>query len=213
MRLYYFTTRTHGLLALKNRRLKISRINELNDPFEFMAWNTRDAGLRARLREWKNQRNEEYGIVCFSSKWRSPVLWSHYADKHAGIAIGFEVPDGDVYNRVRYRRTRLPVPRRELVGSDVDEVLLTKFSAWRYESEYRCLCRLHDSLAEGDLFFEQFSYALELAQVIVGERCQISRAELSIALGQEYSHVERFKVRSAFGSFSVVRNRDQKLWK
>lgn len=36
MRLYHFTSQKFGLLALKDRRLKIARINELNDPFEFL---------------------------------------------------------------------------------------------------------------------------------------------------------------------------------
>ena len=37
MRLYYFTGQKYGLDAIRNRRLKVARIDELNDPFELMA--------------------------------------------------------------------------------------------------------------------------------------------------------------------------------
>lgn len=72
MRLYHFTSQKYGLLALKQRRLKIARINELNDPFEFLGWNLRDKRVRAFMRNWKNERDREFGIVCFSRKWSPP---------------------------------------------------------------------------------------------------------------------------------------------
>lgn len=170
MRLYHFTSQKFGLLAIKNHRLKIARINELNDPFEFLGWNLQEQRTRAKLRQWKAERNGEFGILCFSSKWSNPLLWGHYADKHQGMALGFDVPDGDLYSPVKYRRTRLPTPAdRELVGEDVDTLLLTKFSAWRYESEYRCFCRLDESIHENGLYFERFSLTLKLAEVRISD--------------------------------------------
>lgn len=177
MRLYHFTTQKYGLLAIKNRRLKIARISELNDPFEFLGWNTQDPGIRERLRAWKHERDQELGIVCFSRKWSNPLLWGHYAEKHKEMALGFNVPDGDMYNEVHYRRTRLRVPiARELTGGDVDDLLLTKFTAWRYESEFRCISLLARSVRDGDLYFEPFSAELKLADVIIGDRSTVSRA-------------------------------------
>jgi hypothetical protein len=32
-------------------------------------------------------------MLCFSRDWHNPVQWSHYADKHRGICLGFDVPD------------------------------------------------------------------------------------------------------------------------
>lgn len=214
MRLYHFTSEKFGLLAIKDRRLKIARINELNDPFEFLGWDLQESETRAKLRQWKVDRNAELGILCFSSKWTNPLLWSHYADKHHGMALGFDVPDDDLYSPVRYRRTRLPMPTgRELVGADLDNLLLTKFSAWRYESEYRCFCRLDESMHENGLYFEPFSPTLKLAEVIVGDQSTVSRAELAAALGEEQTCTTSFKARPAFGTFSVVKNRNAALWK
>jgi len=213
MRLFHFTSQEYGLLALEKRRLKIARINELNDPFEFLGRNLRDRCVRAKLKDWKRQRDEELGILCLSGKWSNPLLWGHYADKHHGMAIGFDVPECGTYRQVKYCRKRLPVPSdSELEEGDLDDLLLTKFNAWRYESEYRRFCHLADGIRESDLYFEPFSNMLKLAQVIVGERSTISRRTLDEVLGPEYAHVEKFKARPAFGDFSVVRNRNDRLW-
>lgn len=139
MRLYHFTTQTYGLTALQHRRLKIARIDRLNDPFEFLGWNLQDPETRAKLRKWKQERNTEIGILCFSRKWSNPLLWGHYADKHQGMALGFDVPEGEMYSAVKYRKTRLPIPSgRAFAEADLEDLLLTKFTAWRYETEYRC---------------------------------------------------------------------------
>lgn len=213
MRLYHFTSLKYGLQALRKRRLKIARINELNDPFEFLGWNLRDREIRAKLRAWKEQRNADIGTICLSRKWSHPLLWGHYADKHKGIAIGFDVPDEDFYLPVKYRRRRLQPPQgRTLKDADLDGLLLTKFTAWKYETEYRCFCRLADSIKENDLFFEPFSDTLHPTEVIVGDRSTVTRAELATALGRDLAHVTSFKARPAFGTFSVVRNRNEKLW-
>lgn len=212
MRLYHFTSQKFGLLAITNRRLKIARITELNDPFEFLGWDLRSSETQAKMRRWKADRNAELGILCFSSKWSNPLLWGHYADKHRGMAIGFDMPDNDQYSRVEYRRTRLPTPvGRKLSGADMDKLLLTKYSAWRYESEYRCFCRLHESAQEDGLYFEPFSPTLKLAKVVVGDQSSITRAALADALGDQSPNVTTFKARPAFGKFSVVRNRDAAL--
>ncbi len=213
MRLYHFTTQEFGLLALQNRRLKIARISELNDPFEFLSWNIRDRATRARMRAWKAAQNEDWGILCFSQTWTNPLLWGHYAKKHQGVALGFDVPDTDLYSPVRYLTERTPFPKgRELNGDDLEHVLLSKFEAWSYESEHRCFCRLADCIREGPLYFERFSETLQLRQVIVGDLATVSRAELAAALGPQAPAVETFKARPAFGSFDVVQNRDAKLW-
>lgn len=107
MRLYHFTTQTFGLRALEDRRLKIARINELNDPFEFLSWNVQDAANRAKLRAWKSAQNDRLGIVCFSRNWSNPLLWSQYAEKHQGMALGFDVPESDLYSPVKYQRLRV----------------------------------------------------------------------------------------------------------
>ena len=49
MRLYHFLNAEYGLLNIRHRRLKIARINELNDPFEFLGVATKSADLVAAI--------------------------------------------------------------------------------------------------------------------------------------------------------------------
>lgn len=34
--------------------------------------------------------NKYHGIACFSKRWNSILMWSHYADNHKGFAIGYD---------------------------------------------------------------------------------------------------------------------------
>ena len=91
MRLYRFLDAHYGLLAVADRRIKISTIMELNDPFEFLGVNLSNRQFRWALRETKRQLSESQGLLCFSKTWRNPVLWGHYADSHRGLCLGFSV--------------------------------------------------------------------------------------------------------------------------
>ncbi|MEB7895125.1 DUF2971 domain-containing protein [Serratia marcescens] len=98
------------------------------------------------------------GVLCLSSKFDSPLMWSHYANKHQGICIEYDVTDvkDDKVHKVVYGGSR------KILTSDVsiwlnnrdDDIklkqvcLLTKSDEWRYESEWRIFGRigLGDSL-------------------------------------------------------------------
>jgi hypothetical protein len=52
-----------------------------------------------------------------------------------------------------------------------------------------------------------------LKQVLVGAESQVTRSQVSDALGDHHGkNVEVFKVRAAFRSFQIVRNKNEKLW-
>ena len=70
-----------------------------------------------------------------------------------------------------------------------------------------------DSVHEGGLYFEPFTDDLKPVEVIVGDRSTITRADLAEALGDARDHVTAFKARPAFGSFDVVRNKNDALWR
>jgi hypothetical protein len=91
IRLYHFLSAEHALEDIAKRRIKISEIKQLNDPFELVCVYQKDQGLRQALRVYKMAINARYGVLCFSKHWHNPVLWSHYADKHRGICLGFDI--------------------------------------------------------------------------------------------------------------------------
>ena len=62
---------------------------------------------RRVMQELKAHYNEEIGLLCFSKNWDNPVQWAHYADKHRGLCLGFDVVDSFLAE-VKYKEERLP---------------------------------------------------------------------------------------------------------
>ena len=137
---YHFLPAKYALSGIEKRRLKVATFDDVNDPFELLGINLgskktrkQNRDIRKRLREWRDRMKAKYGMLCFSSGWNNPLLWSHYADKHRGIGLGFCV---DELREVTYRQERLP--RQEWnPAKDVQPVLWTKFQHWEYEAEHR----------------------------------------------------------------------------
>ena len=93
MKAYHFLPANYGLTNLQRRHLKVATIPELNDPFELLCLDLSDPELRRAMRAWKATIGRCFGLLCFSRTWRNPVQWSHYADRHRGVCLGFELPD------------------------------------------------------------------------------------------------------------------------
>jgi hypothetical protein len=216
MRVYKFLNAKYGLEALDKRRLKIARINELNDPFELLGINLSNRKLRSAFMEMKNALNENRGLLCFSKRWSNPVLWSHYSDCHRGLCLGFDVPD-HLLMHVTYTRTRATSDKlfsndKSVIDREMTRVLSTKFTHWRYENEVRWFVGLKDKDLDSGHYFYAFSDDMKIQQVLVGAEASVSRHDVEKALGDENAHVERIKTRAAFQAFNVVRNRNKSLW-
>ena len=94
MRVYHFLPAEFALASISLKRIKIARLSEVNDPFELQALNVGGRKkFRAALSEWKGDLDQTKGMLCFSKSWQDPVLWSHYANRHHGICLGFDVED------------------------------------------------------------------------------------------------------------------------
>lgn len=217
MRVFHFVNAEFGLEDLRMRRLKVATLHELNDPFELFGVSLADESLRRAFTAMKDQLALNRGLLCFSRDWHNPVQWSHYAAKHSGMCLGFDIPDEHLAP-ITYSRKRLVVETESFrnphqLDSDVaGRFLLTKYSHWRYENEVRCFVTLEEKDPQKGLYFAQFSEKLRLATVIVGAASTITRSELKEALGDLGSEVEAFKARLAFKTFRVVRQRNSKLW-
>lgn len=212
MRLYNLSDATHALVNLALRRIKISRIADLNDPFELLSANLGNKQLREGFRAAKEQIHSENGVLCFSRSWSNPVLWSHYADKHRGICLGFDVDDSCVMP-VSYETdlTKFKVDagaaKAILTQQYMKQMLTTKFRDWAYEDEVRVYVGLDHSTAEGGLYFAEFSEKLQLREIILGARCEVPIAKAR-ELASLFSYkVHVVKARLAFTKFSVVENR------
>jgi hypothetical protein len=161
---------------------------------------------------------KSFGLICFSVQWSNPVLWSHYGDRHAGIALGFEMPDAHL-KKVDYAVKRAKSMLQGIIANiksgnaeeEMQKLLFTKYHHWRYEAEMRCFLRLDPSTVESGNYFAEFSDSMQLREVIVGAMSDATRDEVSEVIAGLHS-VEAFKARLAFNTFRVVKNRNQSLW-
>lgn len=218
MRVFHFVGATHGIENIQRRRLKIATLYELNDPFELISMDFFNEGIRRALHFVRANMDQSFGMICFSRHWHNPVQWSHYADSHRGVCLGFDVPDSQLV-RVTYSAKRLVADAERLAADQqldsdmINRLLSTKYSHWKYESEVRHFVRLHDHSLDNGRYFAEFSGQFSLRQVIVGALSAITRSELRDALGDLESSVDVHKARLAFRSFRVVRQRKQALWR
>lgn len=219
MRVYHFLKANHGVDDIRNRYLKIARLANLNDPFEFMSFSMRKREDRLTFDHWRNGMDKDHGLLCFSERSDNPVQWSHYGANHTGVCLGFDIPD-EMLLKVRYRSKRGNVDIQAVVntGGPAEErmmldALSTKYIHWRYEHEQRMFVSLdHNTVTAAGLYFADFGPNLVLRQVIVGAKSDLTRAEVAEALG-DLADVETFKARLAYQTFRVVKNQNPKLWK
>ena len=209
MKLYHFTPSQYGLENIKNKRLKIARIMDLNDPFEMLAVKLDDPQVRTLLKNIKKENNARSGLLCFSESWSDPVQWAHYAEQHKGICLGFEV-DSTLVKKVDYIEDRFEIEIPPTIEF-VNKILLSKYKHWVYEKEYRMAVGLNNKI--GNLYFEYFSDNIQLKEIIVGSESSITRKEIKEALKDYDSPVETFKARPAFKTFEIVRQKNDHLWK
>jgi len=208
MRVYHFTSTEFGLSDIALKRLKISRIEDLNDPFELLAAELSEKNSRTALPALKAQLHTSSGLLCFSKRWRNPVLWSHYADKHRGMCLGFDIADGDA-KAIDYDAERFDFDVEGAVGSPAafdltQRLLYTKFKDWAYEEEVRVYMSLDPATEQNGLYFADFGASLSLREVVLGHRCTLPIDSVRKLISQVDSAVSIIKARLAFKSFSVV---------
>ena len=182
-RVYKFLPSKWALDAIKNQHIKIARICNLNDPFDLLPYYFTSSEHQKEIRHAREVADSEHGMVCFSFKWSNPVLWSHYAAKHTGICLGFDVPD-EYARPVMYVDKRLPFPT-ESNETIALEWTFTKFSGWCYEDECRIVTRLDEE--EDGNYFEKFEEnQMVLREVVLGCKDQLDPTGVLESLLEPY---------------------------
>jgi Protein of unknown function (DUF2971) len=110
--------------------------------------------MRELARKNLAQISEQFGVLCLSTVGDSIAMWSHYADKHRGVVIGFDSDHPHFANRnwftVDYAKDRVGVDiawtlRRAGASDGVPlKTLETKSEVWSYEKELRSIFKLSD---------------------------------------------------------------------
>lgn len=209
IRAYHLTTAEHGISDISLRRLKVALFSEVNDPFELLAASFHERPTRKLLRHFKDSYNSKIGLLCFSANWTNPVLWSHYASRHQGICLGFDLRS-DMVEKVEYEYGRL----KKIFSDDEDptkipprlEKLLrrTKSDRWEYEDERRVFVNLLEATAEHGRYFRPFSSDMCLKEVIIGPLSDLSLQSIRELTEATNPNAAVFRARLAFRSFRVV---------
>lgn len=164
-----------GLIRIKNQDFKPSEAAIQNfitkNSLERYYWNpfkTIDEIGFARffIDNWYRQERNFYGISCFSLIPNEPLMWSHYADKHAGICLIYHQVElalslgdnGKRFERAEINYKEKPIialseENNEVVYSSNFPVLTSKNRKWSYEKELRVFTKSTNGYPfEGELF-------------------------------------------------------------
>ncbi|MBV1863378.1 MAG: DUF2971 domain-containing protein [Rhodobacteraceae bacterium] len=125
-----------------------------------------------------NNINDKIGIFSLSETNDNILMWSHYADQHRGIAVGFN-GHHPFYNQkppqLDFRLTKISyTAKRPIKPSNFSEsykIFSEKSPGWKYEKEWRVIGRLSNSttiLNADDIFPKHlFQIPLEAIERIV----------------------------------------------
>lgn len=216
MRLYYMTEARWAMKILEEQRFKLSRVNDLNDPFEFLGASIGEKQARKVAKVLHDHWHKSIGILCTGTSYESPVMWAHYGHKHHGVCLGFDVVVDDelrVPSQVKYEPERIKGlfdnlgPENLMTEEQLGLLLTTKFKDWEYEREWRLFAKLNERDAENELYYLNFAPHIQLREVILGARCKETVKDFAALVPPPKQPVEVFKLRGAFDSFAMVRQR------
>lgn len=205
---YHFLSSNYGIENLEKKRIKVSNLNSLNDPFEMVPY-MRYKGLENRkpYHKIRNQLSKKYGLLCFSQSWQEPLLWSHYADKHKGLAIGFEILKDEIL-KVKY--TDDPIRKQIMLTKDPIEnerlfldLAKIKYEKWEYESEYRIKVKLEECISSDCEYFLPFNNRLRVKEIVLG--CKFNHKQESVKIKKLASafSAEIIPTRIGWGDYKI----------
>jgi hypothetical protein len=207
MRLYHYLEAQLALEGIRKRRLRVSKIQDTNDPYEFACVRSKDEQSQQALDKFARGWFSDMRVQCFGRSWNNVVMWSHYGDRHRGICLGFDVPDERV-REVKYVGDIMVVGRlRRAVANENDELLerllWAKYDGWSYEQEVRSIGQKVNMIEDGGEYFVPFGRYLCLKEVIAGARFSMKRSVIDEALGG-YPGVLVVKAKCSPTSFGVI---------
>lgn len=217
MRLYYMTSLdTLESYILPELRVRLSTFDTVNDPFELLGTMQTDREGRHHFAGLYQHWADTLGFVSFSDNWKSPLMWGHYAKNHTGVCLGIEIPDVRPL-KVSYEPKRLEVllemsPLEAAVDERViKKVVTTKFKEWEYEHEWRYVEKLVNKDEQTGFYYVDFSPDFELREIIAGARCERGLEDIRKQVFGNTETITMIKARAAFGTFSMVQQKLQKV--
>jgi hypothetical protein len=164
-----------------------------------------------------------FRLLSLCAEGKNPLLWSHYADSHRGVAFEFDACDTCFTDKISFA-TSMPVTYRKRVPRAYSQkdfiedalrlnslpdaarallpLVMTKSLEWSYEQEWR-IVRM--AAEDGRTLFTELAFSpRSLSRIFLGCRVSIrdQRAIERLVTG-EFAHVEIHQARQSQKRFAL----------
>ena len=205
---YHFLSSNNAFIDLEKGAIKVSLINDLNDPFELKPYLRYGYSVRAQFNKVRRRVSKKFGLLCFSGKEHELLLWGHYADKHSGIALGFQLNKSpEEIIEVEYCSKRI---KYELTNNtSLDEINFLnligkrKYKNWEYENEYRVWVNLKECIRINGKYFVKFDNEFILKEILLGCRHDKSNYKYIVDLAHKYNS-KVIPLREEWGGYKML---------
>lgn len=155
-----FTLSNNDLVEIHNHYIdeggiksdKVDSFKDLPDNFRGQV----ERGMHQPLRDLESMYLNELGCSCFTEDNTEILMWSHYANGHKGICLEFNT-SGEPFNKLFKVEYSNDFPSVSIVKllTDVRGIslteetlrpLLTKYTSWEYEKEWRVFHKVSGTL-------------------------------------------------------------------
>lgn len=204
---YHYLSLKDAIDDLKKKRIKVSKLDELNDPFELMPYKRYRFGRRQAYNEVFKRMLKKWGLLCFSRSWEEQLLWAYYAEKHKGVALGFEIPKDKII-KVKYtsnvKRTKVGLTNKIDDEKNFLGLAEKKYQEWEHEKEYRILINLEedDLKKDGKHYYMPFGDKLKIKEVVLGDRVKDSQKK-DIVIFAKQLNIDIRQVRTGWEDYKM----------
>lgn len=167
--LHYNGSKTRDKILLLSKNEADSKIAEIYERFEFC-----DEGANsitetlAYLIGKVILSGYNKGVLSLAENHDCPLMWSHYADNHKGLCLGYTIPDKakDNIQPINYTSDTRDIKVSQILDMlngnekakrEIEKsIFLRKASPWRYEKEWRMISNVgkqNASIYLSDIFF------------------------------------------------------------
>lgn len=151
------------LVCFANNKIDIENIDKITHAIGTSTININDIKslIATAFQQINEYINNNVKIACFTTTNTNGLMWSHYADKHQGYCIEYDIKNFDYkflfcLYPVLYSQTRFLIPLENYIEysekvslkdfvndtqflKDIIKVLRTKSDIWSYEKEWRII--------------------------------------------------------------------------
>ena len=195
--------------SISKKLVKLAEITgdpgeHINNEFERIK-----TALTPLIEDTKNKINATFSISCFSERSDSILMWSHYANKHTGFCVEYDLTKCPSLSAkmllfpVIYTEERATIPMSLIdfgnpthpkatgfnkFAPDFIVSLLTKSDIWEYENEWRII-EMQSNLIDGHLLLSDMVSKIYLGANVSTENESAIKASVNKSIP-----IEKYKI-------------------